>query len=176
MNTTVGIALLTVEPGEVTLAFQPQAWHYNIIGIVHGGMICTIADTAMAMAMAVLSRLPSGLFPTTTDNQTRFYRPVTTDTGIVRCLGTVQYLGRRTAAARAEVRDAQGRLTAQATTTCLIGAPPPRAPMTDHTSRSIPQPAQEDPRRSPSPTSRTTPPTPTPPLTLPPLCAPWHAG
>ncbi|MGW8764281.1 PaaI family thioesterase [Streptomyces sp. NPDC055815] len=114
MNTTVGIALLTVEPGEVTLTFQPLDWHNNIIGIVHGGMICTLADTAMAMA--VLSRLPAGLFPTTTDNQTRFYRPVTADTGTVRCLGTVQHLGRRTAAVRAEVRDTQGRLVAEATT------------------------------------------------------------
>ncbi|MBB4984335.1 PaaI family thioesterase [Streptomyces nymphaeiformis] len=119
MNTTLGIALLSVEPGEVTVAFQPQEWHYNIAGIVHGGMVCTVADTAMAMA--VLSWLPAGSFPTTTtDNQTRFFRPIIISTGLVRCVGTVRHLGRRTAAAQAELHDTQGRLVAQATTTCLI--------------------------------------------------------
>ncbi|MCP2281111.1 PaaI family thioesterase, partial [Nocardia amikacinitolerans] len=49
-----------------------------------------------------------------------FFRPVTTDMGVVRCIGTVVHRGRRTCAARAELRDGRGRVLAQATTTCLI--------------------------------------------------------
>jgi uncharacterized protein (TIGR00369 family) len=122
MNITLGIELVDVAEGHVVFEFQPQEWHYNVIGIVHGGMVCTITDTAMAMA--VLSRLPAGFVPTTTDNQTRFYRAITEATGRVRCVGAVAHLARRTAAANAELRDSKGRLLAQASTTCLIIASP----------------------------------------------------
>jgi uncharacterized protein (TIGR00369 family) len=118
MSSTLDIQIAHVAEGEAVLEFKPQEWHYNVIGIVHGGMVCTVADTAMAMA--ALSALPAGFTPTTTDIQIRFYRPISTDTGPVRCRGTVQHLGRRTVAAQAELRDADGRLLAQASTTCLI--------------------------------------------------------
>ncbi|MEU2032670.1 PaaI family thioesterase [Nocardia amamiensis] len=118
MNSTAGIDLVAVDDGEVVLEFVAREWQYNLNGNVHGGMICTIADSAMAMS--ALSTLPAGLMPTTTDLQVRFFRPVTTDLGVVRCTGTVVHRGRRTCAARADLRDAQGRLLAQATTTCLI--------------------------------------------------------
>jgi uncharacterized protein (TIGR00369 family) len=118
INSTLGIKVVEIENGRIVLQFQPQEWHYNVIGMVHGGMVCTIADTAMAMA--VHSSLEPGLVPTTTDNQTRFYRAIKQDTGRVRCIGQVTHLGRRTAAANADLVDDAGRLLAQATTTCLI--------------------------------------------------------
>ncbi|WP_433678243.1 PaaI family thioesterase [Nocardia sp. CA-119907] len=118
MNNTAGIDLVVIEDGAVVLEFVPREWQYNLNGNVHGGMICTIADSAMAMS--ALSTLPAGLMPTTTDLQIRFFRPVTTDLGVVRCTGTVVHRGRRTCVARADLRDARGRMLAQATTTCLI--------------------------------------------------------
>lgn len=128
MNHTAGVDLVAVDDGEVVLEFVPREWQYNLNGNVHGGMICTIADSAMAMS--ALSTLPAGFMPTTTDLQIRFFRPVTTDMGVVRCIGTVVHRGRRTCAARAELRDGRGRVLAQATTTCLI----------------IPRPADDDSR------------------------------
>ncbi|WP_285031169.1 PaaI family thioesterase [Mycolicibacterium sp. lyk4-40-TYG-92] len=118
MNSTLGIELVEIAEGRIVLQFQPQEWHYNVIGMVHGGMVCTIADTAMAMA--VHSSLETGLVPTTTDNQTRFYRAIKQDAGPVRCIGQVTHLGRRTAAAKADLIDDAGRLLAQASTSCLI--------------------------------------------------------
>ena len=118
MNSTTGIDLVAIRDGEVVLEFVPSEWQYNLNGNVHGGMICTIADSAMAMS--ALSTLPAGFMPTTTDLQVRFFRPITMDLGTVRCTGTVVHRGRRTCAARADLHDGDGRVLAQATTTCLI--------------------------------------------------------
>ncbi|MEV6059995.1 PaaI family thioesterase [Nocardia asteroides] len=118
MNSTVGIHVVSIDDGEVVLEFSPEERHYNLNGTVHGGMVCTVADSAMAMS--VLSTLPAGFVPTTTDVQVRFFRPITTGSGVVRCFGNVVHRGRRTCAAQADLIDAEGRLLASATTTCLI--------------------------------------------------------
>ncbi|MFI6270939.1 PaaI family thioesterase [Micromonospora zamorensis] len=47
-------------------------------------------------------------------------RPVTVDSGTLRCEGTVLQRGRRTALAEARITDADARLIAHATSTCLI--------------------------------------------------------
>ncbi|MBI2238797.1 MAG: PaaI family thioesterase, partial [Actinobacteria bacterium] len=35
-----------VAPGEVDVVLQTEPHHLNLVGIVHGGVIATIADTA----------------------------------------------------------------------------------------------------------------------------------
>lgn len=109
---------LQVEPGSVTITLTPQEFHYNPIGTVHGGIISTLLDTAAACS--VQSTLPAGIGYTSMDLNVKFLRPVTIDTGLITCTGTVLQQGRRTALAEARLTDARNRLLAHATSTCLI--------------------------------------------------------
>ena len=54
-----------------------------------------------------------------------FLRPITQDSGAVRCVGTVVSMGSRVAVAEAELIDATERKLARATATCLLTNPDP---------------------------------------------------
>ncbi|AEV87405.1 aromatic compound degradation protein PaaI [Actinoplanes sp. SE50] len=114
----IGGNRLEVEPGSVTITLDPQEFHYNPIGTVHGGIIATLLDTAAACS--VQTTLPAGIGYTSMDLNVKFLRAVTVNTGLVRCTGTVLQSGRRTALAEARLTDARGRLVAHATSSCLI--------------------------------------------------------
>ncbi|HLM54754.1 MAG TPA: PaaI family thioesterase [Pyrinomonadaceae bacterium] len=107
-----GWAVFTVEPAE---------YHYNPIGVVHGGVAATLLDSAMGCA--VHSTLPAGAGYTTLEFKVNFLRPLTAETGEVRCEARVIHVGGRTATAEGKVVDAAGKLYAHATTTCIIFRP-----------------------------------------------------
>ncbi len=104
-----GWAVFTVEPAE---------YHYNPIGVVHGGLAATLLDSAMGCA--VHSTLPAGAGYTTLEFKVNFLRPLTAETGEVRCEARVIHVGGRTATAEGRVTDAGGKLYAHGTTTCII--------------------------------------------------------
>jgi hypothetical protein len=54
------------------------------------------------------------------DLTTKFLRPVTVESGLLRCEGSVLSQGRRTALAEARLADAAGRFVAHATSSCLL--------------------------------------------------------
>lgn len=116
--TTLGMTLLEVEPGRVVFGLEPADHHYNPIGSVHGGVYATLLDSAAGCA--VHSRLPAGARYTSLDLSVKFLRSLRTDTGTVRCEGTVLHLGARTALAEARITDGDGRLCAHATSSCII--------------------------------------------------------
>jgi uncharacterized protein (TIGR00369 family) len=118
---TLGIALVGVEPGRVVFEFTPAEYHYNPIGSVHGGVTATMCDSACGCA--VHSMLPAGTFYTSQDVSVKFLRAVTAGSGPLRCEGTVLHLGSRTALAEATLTDAAGRRYAHATSSCLIIRP-----------------------------------------------------
>ena len=111
---------LRPEEGRVVVTMRAQEFHYNPLGGVHGGVLATLLDTAAACA--VHTTLPAGVGYTSLDLTTKFLRPVTVDSGLLRCEGTVIQRGRRTALAQAQLTDEPGRLLAHATTSCLIFA------------------------------------------------------
>src|SRR5467141_1650326 len=106
------------EPGVVAFHSIPGFRHYNPIGSVHGGYAATLLDSAMGQA--VHSALPAGSGYTTLEFKVSFIRGMTRDTGPVRTEGRTLNVGRRAATAEARITDAQGRLLAHATTTCLV--------------------------------------------------------
>ena len=108
----------TAEPGVVAFHSIPAFRHYNPIGSVHGGYAATLLDSAMGLA--VHSMLPPGTGYTTLEFKISFVRGMTKDTGVVRSEGRVLNVGRRAATAEARITDANGRLLAHATTTCLV--------------------------------------------------------
>ncbi|HVL88908.1 MAG TPA: PaaI family thioesterase [Actinomycetota bacterium] len=107
-----------VEDGRVTFTIPVHEFHYNPIGTVHGGVLATLADSAMTCA--VQTTLPVGRGITTLDLSIRFLRPVTADTGRLVCVGEAIHVGRRIGTAEARITDPQGRLVAHATTTCMV--------------------------------------------------------
>ena len=108
----------TVEPGVVVMYSTPGFRHYNPIGSVHGGYAATLLDSAMGLA--VHSTLPAGSGYTTLEFKVSFIRGMTKDSGPVRTEGCILNVGRRAATAEARITDANGRLLAHATTTCLV--------------------------------------------------------
>lgn len=115
---TIGFDIASLEHGRVVFRMEPAEWHYNPLGSVHGGVYATLLDTACGCA--VQSTLPAGRSFTTLDLNVKFVRPMTVDTGEVRCTGWVVHGGRRTALARAELTDAAGKLLGEASSTCLL--------------------------------------------------------
>ena len=108
----------SAEPGVVVLHSVPGFRHYNPIGSVHGGYAAILLDSAMGLA--VHSMLPAGSGYTTLEFKISFIRGMSRDSGTVRTEGRTLNVGRRAATAEARITDAQGRLLAHATTTCLV--------------------------------------------------------
>jgi uncharacterized protein (TIGR00369 family) len=112
------MAGMQAEEGSVTVTLDPQEFHYNPLGTMHGGVISTLLDTAAACS--VHTTLPAGVGYTSLDLNVKFLRPVTLASGRLTCTGTVIQRGRRTALAEARLTDGQGRLAAQAMSSCLL--------------------------------------------------------
>ncbi|MFB9177353.1 PaaI family thioesterase [Dactylosporangium sucinum] len=114
----LGSGRLEAEHGRVVVTLEPQEYHYNPLGSVHGGVLATLLDTAAACA--VHSTLPAGVGYTSLDLTTKFLRPAAIASGLLTCEGTVISKGRRTALAQSQITDARGSLVAHATSTCML--------------------------------------------------------
>ena len=110
--------LKLVDAGDGFAVFEgnPAESHYNPIGVVHGGWMMTLLDSALGCA--VLSKLPLGVGYTTTDTQVRFIRPVTKDSGVLRCEGHIIHVGRTTGVSEAKLVNADGKIIASGTSAC----------------------------------------------------------
>jgi uncharacterized protein (TIGR00369 family) len=114
----MGFSILELAEGRVTFTVVPAEYHYNPIGVVHGGLAATLLDTVMGCA--VHSKLPRGRGYTTLDVQVRYLRPLTVDTGRILATGAAVHVGGRMATAEGRVVDEAGRLYATGTTSCLL--------------------------------------------------------
>ena len=116
---TMGIEGVHVEEGKAVFEGEPAEYLYNPIGVVHGGFAMTLLDSAMGCA--VHSTLKVGERYTTLEVKTNFVRPITVDTGRVRCEGVVIHRGGTIATAEGKLIAVEsGKLLAHGTTTCLI--------------------------------------------------------
>jgi uncharacterized protein (TIGR00369 family) len=117
--TLLGFELAEVEEGRAVFAVTPDEFHYNPIGVVHGGLAATLLDSATGCA--VQSTLEPGVLYTTLEVKVNFARPMTRDTGRVLCAATVIHRGRTVATAEGRVvAEATGKLLAHGTATCLL--------------------------------------------------------
>jgi uncharacterized protein (TIGR00369 family) len=115
---TLGFTLAEVAHGRAVFECVPQEFHYNPIGTVHGGLACTLLDSAMACS--VHSTLPAGGAYTTLELKVNLVRPISHETGLLRAEGRLIHGGRRSATAEGRILDAAGKLYAHGTTTCMI--------------------------------------------------------
>jgi uncharacterized protein (TIGR00369 family) len=114
----LGFRLVEVEPGRAVFECVPGAQHYNPIGVVHGGLAMTLLDSAMGCS--VHSRMPAGSAYTTLEAKTNLVRAITSATGKLRAIGKTIHVGNRIATAEARLEDADGKLYAHATSTCIV--------------------------------------------------------
>jgi uncharacterized protein (TIGR00369 family) len=114
----MGFWLSEIEEGRVVFEVEPAEYHYNPIGTVHGGLACTLFDSAMGCA--VHTTLPAGTGYTTIELKVNLLRAITAETGRLLCEGKTVHVGGRIATAEARLTDGAGRLYGHATTTCMI--------------------------------------------------------
>ncbi|ACL56552.1 PaaI family thioesterase [Methylobacterium nodulans] len=114
----LGMEMVSAEAGQVIMRMGAGEHLYNPIGTVHGGALATLLDSVMGCA--VHSVLPEGRGYTTLEIKVNYLRPVTEASGVVTAVGEVVHAGRQQAVAEGRVTDAEGRLCATASTTCLL--------------------------------------------------------
>lgn len=114
----LGYDVTEAESGRVVITLVPTEAHLNPAGTVHGGLTATLLDSCMGLA--VQSMLDKGIAQTTLEFKISLLRPIIPETGVIRAEGKVLNCGRRIGTAEGRVTDAQGRLLAHGTTTCLI--------------------------------------------------------
>jgi uncharacterized protein (TIGR00369 family) len=114
----LGMQAVEVEAGRAVFSLDVGEHLYNPIGSVHGGVFCTLLDSAMACA--VHSTLPSGRAYTTLELKVSLVKPLRLSTPTVRAEGRVLSAGRRVATASGQILGPDGALYAHGTTTCLI--------------------------------------------------------
>ncbi len=111
----IGIELDQINAGVATLGFEVRKDLTQNNGVVHGGAIASLIDTATAFA--IVSVLPAGERATTVDLTVSYLRPLTA--GRARATARVIRAGRRLIAVSAEVLDDGGKLVATALTTYI---------------------------------------------------------
>jgi uncharacterized protein (TIGR00369 family) len=109
---------IEVAEGRAVFAGEPGEEHYNPIGVVHGGYASTLLDSAMGCA--VHTTLPAGSAYTTQTIEVKLVRPITRDSGTLRCEAEVEHRGRRQATVSARLLSADGKLLAHGTSTCMV--------------------------------------------------------
>lgn len=114
----VNMDFLDVSEGTVTFIAHPDESHYNPIGAVHGGFMCTVLDSALGCATHTM--LPAGIGYTSIDIKVNFLRAVTAESGPLTCVGTVVKPGRRVTFAEGKIHDAAGKLVATASGSLLV--------------------------------------------------------
>lgn len=115
---TLGFTLTAAGDGMARFEGTFAEYMYNPANGVHGGVACTLLDSAMGAA--VMSALDEKTAYTTMDINVHLTRPITVKTGAFVAEGHVVHRGQRMMTAEAKLTDAQGKLLAHATSTCML--------------------------------------------------------
>jgi uncharacterized protein (TIGR00369 family) len=118
LASVLGFRLEQIEEGTVVATLEPEEFHYNPMGVLHGGMAATLFDTALGCAVQTM--LPAGHAAPTMQLQVSYIRPIKIQTGKVFCVGKVIHVGKRSATAEGKLSDRDGKLYAHASGTFII--------------------------------------------------------
>lgn len=112
----MGFRLVSWSPDGAVVEADVDARFDNPTGVLHGGVLMGLADSAMGLTVTGL--LAEGQAGTNTDLQMRFLRP--TKEGRLTATARVVRRGRRTLILEADVTDATGKLVARASSQFLV--------------------------------------------------------
>jgi uncharacterized protein (TIGR00369 family) len=111
-----GLELVQVGDGTAELLMVLRPHHFNPQGIVHGGIITAVADSAIGLALR--SRLPAGLTHRTAQLNVHFLAKG--EGNHLVGLGRAVHTGQRMGYGECEVLDGDGRLLARASATFIV--------------------------------------------------------
>ena len=111
-----GLELVSVGDGTAELLMVLQPHHFNPQGIVHGGIITAVADSAIGLALR--SRLPAGLTHRTAQLNVHFLAKGEGNHLVGR--GRAVHTGQRMGYGECDVLDGDGRLLARASATFIV--------------------------------------------------------
>jgi len=112
---TMGFQVTEVRCGEAVVEMEAGPQHANPSGTLHGGVLCTIADSAMGIAHASMLNAEESF--TTLELKINFLRPFWT--GKLRAIGKVVKSGKTISLVECDVLDEAGKLVARASSTCM---------------------------------------------------------
>jgi len=112
----VGFRMLSFGNGESRFEMDAGRRHHNPMGTVHGGILCTLADSAMGMAFA--STLGDGETFTTLEIKVNYLRPVFEEKLVA--VAKVVHRGRTVGMVECDVVTENGKLVARAVSTCSV--------------------------------------------------------
>jgi len=115
---TLDYVLVEVSEGRVVLEGRPGEYLANPLGTVHGGYYAGMLDSALGCA--IHSLLPLGHSYTTLEFKLNMVRALPMDGSPIRAIGEVVHPGRKIATSEARLVDANDKLYAHATCSCLI--------------------------------------------------------
>ena len=118
MVSLLGLKIVEVDEGRIVFTGTATEQFYNGLGIAHGGFAATLLDSALGCAINTTQ--PAGRVFTTLELKINYTRPLTREVGELRCEANVLHVGSRTATAEARIVDADGKLYAHGTTTCIV--------------------------------------------------------
>jgi uncharacterized protein (TIGR00369 family) len=118
ISVLMNFSITKVEPGYALFECDPAEYHYNPIGVVHGGLAATLLDSCMSCA--VQTTVPAGSAYTTLELKVHLVRAITSKTGHLRAEGRLIHGGSRMGTAEGKLIDKDGKLYAHGTTTCMI--------------------------------------------------------
>ena len=111
----LGIEVESVEPGHAVLTMNVRDEHMRNDAIAHGGVVATLIDSAMAIAIMAL--LEENERTVTVDLTIHYLRPVTE--GVAKASARVVRAGRKVVTVSAELFDRDEKLAATAISTYL---------------------------------------------------------
>lgn len=117
LGQTLGVKAGTFGAGTAsfTLDSDPEI-HGNVMGTLHGGVLATLADTAMGFAFATTLTAEESF--ATLEFKVSFLRPVWKSR--LTASAVVTHRGKTTGLVECRITDERDRLIAHATSTCLV--------------------------------------------------------
>jgi 1,4-dihydroxy-2-naphthoyl-CoA hydrolase len=112
-----GFHLADAEPGRAVLRMRVQPKHMQIHGVVHGGVLASLADTAGGLATYL--SVPSGTRAATVEMKMNFLEPV--ERGTVFAEARILRLGKHLAVVECDLRDDRERMVGKALMTFSLG-------------------------------------------------------
>lgn len=120
ISQTMAMRPTEVARGFVVFEATPDERHLNPLGGVHGGYACTVLDSVTGCAVHTM--LEGGATYGTIDLAVKMLRPLKVGQ-TYRAEGRVLNLSTRLGVSEGSILDADGKLVAHATCTCLITRP-----------------------------------------------------
>jgi uncharacterized protein (TIGR00369 family) len=116
-----GSRLAAIGDGEAWFRCTPDESTYNPLGLVHGGLLCTLLDSAAGCAVHTL--LLAGVGYATIEIKVSFLKAIRADVGELEVHGKVLRIGGRVAFAEAHARDPDGTVLGHGTASFAVLRP-----------------------------------------------------